>query len=175
MNWGWIFFELKLIIKWKSPWNWTWLPLNWNWIDIEFQHYIDCYIQHVNSHGTLVLVRSWRPSGSNLRVKRWWSSFLSMPSLVFVSLYSFPVIGTTENQVRLVYCYVITSHEEWCAVAFCFNSMSFTFAIGTFPILKLRGSQHRYSLSLPQSTLILFSQNFESWAQILNEYGSRSY
>ena len=30
-------------------------------------------------------------------------------TLVFASLYSFPVIGTTENQVRPVYCYVITS------------------------------------------------------------------
>ena len=30
-------------------------------------------------------------------------------SLVFASLYSFPVIGTTENQVRPVYSYVITS------------------------------------------------------------------
>ena len=34
--------------------------------------------------------------------------FISV-SLVFASLYSFPVIGTTENQVRPVYCYVITS------------------------------------------------------------------
>ena len=53
-------------------------------------------------------------------------------SLVFASLYSFPVMGVLLCYHKFHLC---SAHEEWCAVAFFFNTTSFTFAIGTFPIL----------------------------------------
>ena len=103
-------FSLNWNLLQKSPRNWTWLPLNWNWIDIEFQHYIYKLL-----HSSCKLTWNF---GSSTFLTSFWVQFRGegimklvfiYVSLVFASLYSFPVIGTTENQVRPVYCYVITS------------------------------------------------------------------